>query len=457
MQFKKVLIFMAVLCSAISCIEVDKSLGDALIPESEELYMSYSEIELPLRVNVCDSLQSIDSEIGIFGAFNTKEYGYSNFATVGDVSLSFEGVDLGEDHVITSVYLVLPVDEKYALNDQDLHIPQEVNVYRTLKHLDSLTSYNNSFTKDDYKATPLNKTPVTYFGGDSIKFYLDHSLGYELLDFTEEQADSMELYNKTHKGLIVKCENPYKTNYGGRMNIISLENSILYIKCNFQPTWDEGLERKDTLIGMYFTNSHALNLAEHESKGLVDLINEKVDIPIEGVAGLKPYIDGRTLKDSLTNWHNRVKRDGYNLTIGNATFYLPVDIPSDYDMHSYPQNIFPATREFSDEYNLYKYSFTEDIWITDNPNGELNRSLRHYSGDISYYIRDLFALDNEDDENIKKYDCWFIPITIGDDAYGTPTYEVDIKSYYKGHVKGNLNSTVKPRVKIMYVLNKSID
>lgn len=457
MQFKKVLIFMAVLCSAISCIEVDKSLGQDLIPDSEQLYMSYSEIELPIRVNISDSLQSINSTYGIFGSFNTKEYGYSNFATVGDISLSSDGVNLGKDHKVTSVYLVLPVDVQYSLTDQGFSIPQEVNVHRTFKYIDSITCYNNSFTEKDYSATPLNKTPVTYFGGDSIKFYLDHSLAYELLDYTQEEADTMNLYNKTHKGIIIKCANPDRFTYGGRLNGVSLENAILYIRCNFQPTWEEGLERKDTLIGMYFTNTYALNIAEHESKDQVDLLNEQLNVPIEGVAGLKPYIDSKILKDTLNNWYNRVKKDGYNLTIGNATFYLPVDIPADGNMDTYPPNIFPAYREYNEQYNIYKYSFTYDALTTNNPNGALNRSLGHYTGDISFYIRDLFAATDEEVAKETRFNCWFLPLTSTEDLYGNTTYEVDMLSYYTGYVKGNLNSGVKPRLKIMYVLNKKID
>lgn len=454
MQFKKILIFVAVLLSAVSCIKVNKTLGEDLIPESEDLYMSFSEIELPLRVNISDSLQSINSTYAVFGSFNTQEFGISNFATVGDISLSKEGVDLGKDHVISSVYLVIPVDENFALSEADLYMPQEVNVYRTYKHIDSVTCYNNSFTEADYSSTPLNKTPVTFFGGDSIKFYLDHSIGYELLDFTQEQVDSMELYNETHKGIMVKCSNPQKSAYGGRLNIGSIENAILYIKCNFQPTWEDGLARKDTLIGMYFTNQYALNLAEHESKDKVDLSNEVLDIPIEGIAGLKPYIDCVTLKDTLENWYNRVKKDGYNLTIGNATFYLSVDIPADNNMDNYPHNIFPAYRDYSDDFDLYKYTFTDDVWTVNNPNGLLNRSLQHYYGDISYYIRDIFSTPMDVLIEDPYLNVWFLPLMESTDSYGNTTYDLDMNAYYTGKVKGNL-SNAKPKVKIMYVLSKA--
>ena len=150
MQFKKVLVFMAVLFSAVSCIEVDKSLGEDLIPESEELYMGYSEVELPVRVNLSDSLQTLNNTYAIFGSFNTQEYGVSNFAAAGDITLSKEGVNLGKEHVVTSVYLVLPVDEKFALSESDMYMPQELNVYRTYKHIDSVTCYNNSLKEEDY-------------------------------------------------------------------------------------------------------------------------------------------------------------------------------------------------------------------------------------------------------------------------------------------------------------------
>ena len=467
MQFKKLLVFIAVLFSAVACIEMDKTLGNGLVPESEQLYMSHSEIDLPLRINISDSLQTLNATYGFFGAFNTQEYGMSNFATVGDISLSVEGLDLGKDHQVKSVYLVIPVDEKFALTDADLHMPQEINVYRTYKHIDSITCYNNSFTANDYSTTPLNKTPITFFGGDSVKFYLDHSIAYELLNYTKEQADSMELYNETHKGVIIKCSNPDKFTYGGRLNISTLENAILYIKSNFQPTWEEGLGRKDTLIGMYFTNTYALNIAEHESKGQVDLSNEQLNIPIEGIAGLKPYVDCVTLKETLDTWYVKEKErfeketgndsNNYNLTIGSATFYLPVDIPADYNMDNYPANIFPAIREHNEEFNLTKYTFTDDVWITNNPNGELNRSLEHYHGDISYYIRDLFMASKDELVADPYLNAWFMPLTQSEDSYGNITYDVDMMAYYKGYVKGNLSTGAKPRIKIMYVLSKAMD
>ena len=87
----------------------------------------------------------------------------------------------------------------------------------------------------------------------------------------------------------------------------------------------------------------------------------------------------------------------------------------------------------------------------------LNRSLEHYYGDISYYIRDLFMASKDELVADPYLNAWFMPLTQSEDSYGNITYDVDMMAYHKGYIKGNLSTGAKPRVKIMYVLSKAMD
>ena len=216
--------------------------------------------------------------------------------------------DFGKDIIVKDVYLLGTVTKTLSAEDEQGGIPQQVFVHRTFKNVDSTTLFNNSFGPQDYDPTPLNTGEVVYFGGDSLKVYLNKEYGAELLTATEDERDSIELFTNRFKGLLIRTNAPEEGTYGGRQNYLEFGYGAVYISVNFQPTWEEGLSRKDTLFVVNYGVNFCLNLSSYESDNMQTKTPGET-LGIEGSAGLKPYIDKDDLKKAIDEWKTK---DGLN-------------------------------------------------------------------------------------------------------------------------------------------------
>ena len=118
MQIKnKIALALAAFFLAVSCITVDKTMGEGLVPGNQDLPVRVAEIALPVQLKSSQPLQSLSSEEGLFGAIRTEEYGLVQFATVADLYPSFTGWDFGKDPVVKEVYFLgnLVIKGKYNL------------------------------------------------------------------------------------------------------------------------------------------------------------------------------------------------------------------------------------------------------------------------------------------------------------------------------------------------------
>lgn len=438
MRFKHTLLNLALLLATasmvFSCITVDKSLGEQYIPKDHEVYVKSAVFKLPVTTRMVDSLQGISGDYAAVGAIRTKEFGLATFATCANICPA-TSLNFGKDPVIKSIYFTAAIGNASVTEENQQSIPQDFFVYRLNKRLDSTTLYCNSITLKDCQPSPLNLSSATFFGKDSVKIYLNNAYGTELLSATQEELDSTDLFINRFKGIYITCNTPEGGLIGGRVNDFSYSSAALILKYNFQPTWADGLERKDTTVYLNFGDGYCLNTSKYDSEHLVS--NEPQEtLPIEGVAGVKPYIDGKALKSMLDAWAAENKYNPKNIIVAKAIFSFPFEIPADLDMSNYPSYLFPTYRNTKQDDTLKQYYYPVlDVNSSGNSLGVLNRSLSEYSGSFSSTIQKM--INTEASKLGPKYNLWMAPIySMEDPYYGTISYVLDTYSYSVGNING---------------------
>lgn len=456
MQIKKYLPLALVTLMAImpfSCITVDKSVGDDYIPGDQDLKIKFAEFDLPLYPKNEDSLQAYSTSQGVVGIVKTENFGEIEFVSVGNITQPKLEFRFGKDPIIKSVQLVLNVSTTSTFNDGQDGIPQNITVYRTLEQLDTTKIYCNSINEKMIDPTPLNAATSVYFGGDSIKVILQNSFGEEILKATEAELDSVDLFTKKYKALYVKCSAP-ETSIGGRLNYFTSTYSSLMLKYNFQPEWEAGLERKDTTVYFGYGNSYIVTPSTYSKSFETNEMLEKM--PVQGIAGAKPYISAKDMKSLLKSWAAENDIDLSKIIIAKASYHLPFDLPADYVMSNYPGYLFPTYRDTvitSSKGTLARknYVLVDDIYSTGNAMGVMNRSLQEYSGDFSSYIQKI--MNTSEDEITSLNDIWFGPISSTEDNYGNVYYNTDTQYYNFGYINGP-KAERKPKLKILYTTLK---
>lgn len=449
MQIKnKIALALAAFFLAVSCITVDKTMGEDLVPGNQDLPVRVAEIALPVQLKSSQPLQSISSTEGLFGAIRTEEYGLVEFATVADLYPGFIGWDFGKDPIVKEVYFLGNVSGIYVAKDGQEGIPQQVFIHRTYKNVDSTTIFQNSFTTADYNPEPLNVGEVMYFGGDSLKVHLNKAFGEELLTATQDERDTSALFAKRFKGLLIRTNTPEEGVIGGRENILNFGLGAVYIRINFQPTWEEGLARKDTLFTVNFGRDNCLNLSKYES-GKMETVAPGQHLDIEGVAGLKPYIDKYELKQTIDAWKASEGLQGKDIVIAKGALVFPFEMPEDLDMTKYPGNLYPCIREYDSTYSAYLFYPAEDVSVQGYSIGTANRSLMEYRMDIPSIIQDFVSMDMQQLDDY-KHNLWIMPInTTIDSYYGESTYSINTSSYFVGKINGPIAERA-PKLQLVY-------
>lgn len=453
MQFRHTIVLALAAIMAVSCITVDKKMGEDLVPGNQSLPVSVAEIDVPVQLKSSQPLQTLSTSEGTFGAIRTEEFGLVEFASVADLYPTVSGWDFGEDPIVKGIYLLANISAVYSSHDQQEGIPQQVFVHRTYKNVDSTTIYNSSFTAADYDPTPLNTGEVVYFGTDSLKIHLNPDYAKELLTATEDERDTVRLFAQRFKGLLVRTNTPDEGTYGGRENLINFGTGALYITINFQPTWKEGLSRKDTIFSISYGRDYCLNLSSYESDKLQNDSPEE-DLAFEGAAGLKPYIDKDDLKQAIENWKTSEGLQGKEIIVAKAALVFPFEIPDNLDMTTYPNTLYPCVREFDTTYNANLFFTATDINAEGLSLGTINRSLCEYRMDIPSLIQDFISKDTSELDEL-KHNIWIMPTKSEVDSYyGVTSYSIESTTYFTGKLNGNNTKSKKggPKLQLVYTV-----
>lgn len=100
---------------AVSCITVDKTLGEDLISDNQNLPVYTAEIDLPVQVKSSGPIQGLTTGECLFGAIKTKEYGLVQFSAAADICPNMKGWDFGKDPVVKEIYFLAPISRPTAL------------------------------------------------------------------------------------------------------------------------------------------------------------------------------------------------------------------------------------------------------------------------------------------------------------------------------------------------------
>lgn len=448
MQFKhRIVLAVVAIFMAVSCITVDKTLGEDLISDNQNLPVYTAEIDLPVQVKSSSPIQGLTTGECLFGAIKTKEYGLVQFSSAADICPNMKGWDFGKDPVVKEIYFLAPISSTYCVDDKQAGVPQQVTLHRTYKRVDTTTLYNNSFTAADYDPEPLNAAEYLYFGGDSIKIMLKNSYAEEILSSTTAERDSLNLFAHKMKGLLLKTSTPEDGIYGGRENTLSFGTGSVHLAVNFQPTWEEGLSRKDTIFTLSWGYNYSINISEYES-GALETETPGDILDIEGCAGVKPYISHTALKDAIDNWKKEMGFTNENILIAKGELVFPFEIPEDFDMTKYPSNLYPCNYVIDTTYNSKFFNTLGDINVSGYNIGAINRSLCEYAMDIPTYIQHFVSKDKS--ELNDTYDMWLMPIFTSVDSYtGQASYSIDCTTYYNGKINGP-QSKNKPKLRLIY-------
>lgn len=437
----------AILAAATGCITVDKSVGDKYIPEDHYLKVAFDTLMLPLGIKATDSIQTVSSAYMTVGAIRTEEFGLVKFGTAGNLCPFSTTYNFGEAPVLESIYMLVPLAKTSEnstmtrttvyIDRSQAKITQNINVYRLNKYVDSTMLFNNSLKEGDYSPVPINTNAVVYTGGDSLRIYLNKSLGEELLTATKEELKDFGKFTKRFGGLYITADAPLGDDAGGRMSMFNRTAAVVYMKINFKPTWDTELERKDTLLSFSFGNGYCLNTISSSSVPAQNP-QQLTQIPIEGSAGINPYIDAQELKSLLDNWMREKGLNASKVVVSKATMHFPFEFPSDIEelKYNYPPYLFPIRRKYINDTSSIKYYFPfDDNGSKGNPIGAMNRSLKSYICDMTSTVQDFTS--KEATEIGGEYDIWLYPIVQETDpTYGTVTISTDQVSYFNGKING---------------------
>lgn len=436
MQLKNTIVLaVAAFFMAVSCISSDKSVGDNLIPDNQGLLVKAAEFPLPVQLKSSQPLQSLSTTEFAFGAIRTREHGLVEFSTAANICPNMSGWNLGKDIQVKEVYFLSNVSQVFVPDNQQKGIPQSITLHRTHKVIDTTTVYNNTFTEADYDSEPLNLGEAIYLGGDSLKVYLKKSFAEELFTATQQERDTLPLFIKRFKGILIKSSVPEEGVYGGRQNFMEYGTGTIYISVNFQPTWAEGLVRKDTIFAVNFGSEMCLNISTYESK------SNQTDAPgelmnIEGAAGIKPYISKEDLKHAIDTWKSKEGLEGKNIIIAKGSLIFPFEIPDNMDMTKYPATMYPCNREFDSTYNGNIFYPVADVNMPGFNVGTINRSLKEYRMDIPSIIQDFVSKDASELDDL-THNLWIMPTKSETNSYyGNITYNIDMNTYFLGAING---------------------
>jgi hypothetical protein len=396
-------------------------------------------------MKMADSLQSIYSGYLVVGAFKDPDLGNTSTGAAFQIVPAINDNDFGSNPVPSLLKISMKVGQSLVLDSNNGNIPQNIYLYTLKKDLDSTTVYNNSITLDDINPVPINTGGTVFFGGDSIVMNLSLDFASELLSATADERDSSDIFVKRFKGLYMATEPLPGAINGGRFNIVN--PTEVFMQMNYRHVDQTNNIDKDSTLFYYVSSSRPyMNVFKHSSNQL-ESSNPQGKVYIEGLAGIKPFIDFAQVKTTFENWAASNNFDISQVVIARAELRLPYEFPSNYlTMGQFPSQLFLATKEVSSSFDLPFYQPVSDIYIQST--GLNNRSQFYYTMDISAFLQKVLKGSLTGD-GLK---AWITPVASETNSYtGDISYYVDNLVYCKATLNGN-NDTRRPQIILTYAI-----
>ena len=418
----------ALLLSIGSCVKVNQTLGSIYVPVDRDLKVKSFSFDLPVGMKMADSLQTSTSYL-VLGNIYDDFFGETNADFAATVTPP-DTVPWGQNPVYKSAVLQFVKFSTQSFVDGQDELPQNVHVYALTTPMDTTKIYCNCFKESDYSAEEIGEGAVIYNGGDTLTVPLKASFASRYMTATKEELDSAELFIKRFNGIYVKADKPLGGAPGGRLTKFKAGG----VKLTFNSTNDAGVNR-DTTIVFYIGSSFATELYTHSSKAFeVEGNNNLEKIYYEGMAGIKPHIDGSAIRDSIAAWVKKEGVDPKNVIVARASIELPYEIPEgDYSAaDGYPTSLYPATR-YVYAYDAPQYYPLSAIYDSAFDRGDINRSLQYYKPDATLYVQNVLKMIAQDKELNESWDLWFFNYYTGE----TDEEEEDTSSDYYNNYYNN--------------------
>lgn len=432
--------------STVSCIEVDKTLGSGYIPTDYDLALYSGQLDVPVEMKMSDSLQTMYSGYYVFGSYRDQLFGEVDAASAFSVIPSIYENDFGDAPTVKYLRMYITINSHSIFNSWEASIPQNIYLYKLTKEIDTLKPYNNSYTVGDYDPVPINEETV-YIKGDSIVFDIDKTYAEELLKATKLERDSANHFLKRFKGFYLRTDPMPGSLIGGRLNLVSAGN--IYMVLNYRHKSAADNIDTDSLVTYYTSESVPYaSWYKHSTKSM-ETSSPSQKVYIEGMAGIKPYIDFTNIKTAFDSWAQENGIDIKRVIFSKAELVLPYEFPSDYKtMNQFPSKIFLATRVRDTTTNLRYYQPVSDIYL-DGSDGEVDRVNFDYRINITTYLQKVITNRHKDASYLKT---WVFPVMASSSTSST-SYYVENTAYYKAILNGNLAQR-KPHLEFTYSILK---
>lgn len=415
-----------------SCINVDNTFGTDFIPDDQRPGLQVRNIpNLPVYTATVDSVITNSAYVysGIFGSINITPFRTMNADLVFRIYPYVSGHSFGENPEFVAASLLLIISGRNVADEDQQNIVQNIQLYelnRTL-YYDS-TYYNTSITAGDYKPEPVNMPGLTYNGGDTLIIPLTEAFGKTLLEGTTDDMDSLVHFYEKYKGFVLTVDPQPAGIQGGRLNTTDISTAYLTLQYK-----DNG---KDTSMLYWGDYGLVFSAYRHSSDYLANYQNPPAGVaaqPVyfESLAGVKPVFDVAAIKDSLNALADSLKgvfaNNNLQVLLNKAELVLSID-PA-FDMDKCPATLALCSRTVNTAGKL-TYPLIDDV-SNAAFDGTLNRSLRNYTFNITYYLQQF--LKPQPPETAPLY--LFPTTTIQDDYYGYSYTILDntLYTYVKFH------------------------
>ena len=430
------------LCSLHACIEVDKTLGLDYVPDDQRLQVDFKEFTIPVFTAAIDSVCTSNTSAGTIGYTVNDPFGLFYSGAVFRITPYSGSFTYPEGAVLDSIILSIPISNKVIAGNQG-KMPQTLYLYQLTRDLESNTYtyyYNNSLKTTDYDPIAI-AGPYEYKGEDTLKIHLTPEYAQALMNATAEEMGNDTLFLQKFKGLYLAADTtdiPVGLQ-GGR--IAYFNHSSIWLTAYYHKSATDDSTR---YCLYYINNDYAnFNVFIHNSAHLAtNLPSSKVYF--EGLAGVKPYINFNSIKDTIQQLLTTLNADPSRLLINRLEIKVDVVYP-DYSLDNYPAL---TTLAYKVDTAAYRFNFLTDTYLN-SFGGTLNRSVQQYSYDITYFAQGLFTPHLYDNSDEARHLYIFPYYTYYDSYYGMTYRGLERTTYSFGVLKGpNI------KVKLSYTLLK---
>lgn len=405
-----------------SCVSTDLTLGSNLVPTDRNIPIELAEIDINLGQRYPDSLQTSMTGSAIVGSINTSEYGTVSVGTAMTITPATDSIKWGGDPKFVSMRLAIPASTCQVMDDAQRYIPQNIYVHRLKVELDSTMIYYNSIKPEYYEKGICAKSVPVYTAGDSLCVSFPEEFAKPLFDLDEMVLDSVELFLKNFYGIYMDTDDAMAG--GGRLNRFDLSNSVITFVYNSEN--DEG-HRRDTTVYFYVGDyGCTMNIDQDRLISECDSCGQYV--VYDGLAGIKPYIDGRKLRAYIEKLAKEHGVTAQAVMIARAQFDFPFEYPGCSDaFDTWPSNMFLA-RRLRDTTGVIYYSPIAEIYAEKYDTGTMNRSFMSFCPDAALYMQSL--VNTTEEELDDSFDLWLMPSVSYTSSSSSSSSYMDYYYYY---------------------------